>query len=219
MRPLFKAGQSVVFEGDSLCRRGPETWPFLRIAGWDQSWADIMAEMFFVLRPDLNLTMTNVGVGGSSILEVEKRYELKVKGRKPDWVFLSLGTNDSRREIPIKDMKEKVAAYCKQLKKDSNGRVIYLPVPNMADSMPAAERKAFNARRRRSFNVIAKVVTEHKGIVLDVDASFRKKEKLLQKQSAEFHKVYGDGCHFSALGNRLLCGEILNALGYKMLEG
>ena len=219
MAGLFAPKQRIVVEGDSLNQRGPETWPFLRIVGWDRSWADTMAEWFFVLRPDLNLNITNVAVGGSTIDAITERYERTVQPKKPDWVMLSLGTNDANRRFDHKEVREKVAAYCQRLREDSGGRVIYIPMPAIDGEMPAEEAKAFNQRRKRMYKNIAKVITEHDGVVLDFDAAFRKKARLLRKQAAEYHKMYGDGCHFSELGNRLLCGEICAELGYPMLQG
>lgn len=217
MRPIFKPKQSIVFEGDSLCRRGPETWPYLRIVGWNNSWADQMAEMFFVLRPDLQLSMINIGVGGSCIYDIEKRYEAKVQPRKPAWVFLSLGTNDANRQIPLADLKQRLTNYAQRLKKDSGGKIMYIRMPDIADEMEAEQRKAFNTRRRKYFKAIASVVEAHDGIIADIDKPFRAKAKLLRKQAPDFHQLYGDGCHFSELGNRLLCGEILRSIGYPML--
>ena len=217
MSGLFSKGQTIVCDGDSLCRRGPETWPFLRIAGWNASWADAMAELFFVTRPDLQLSMHNVAVGGSVCFDIDARYPDKVKPQKPDWVMLSLGTNDANREIPYPEIKQCMDQYCQRLAADSGGRVIYVPMPDLADEADPNTVQAFNKKRRSMYRVIAKSVTKHDGIVLDINKSFQRKAKLLRKQS-HFHQLYGDGCHFSELGNRLICNEVLNALGYGMLN-
>jgi lysophospholipase L1-like esterase len=111
---ILKPKQTLVFEGDSLTRRSmapsADNWPLLRLNNWHHSWADLVEEWIFAHRPDLQIKCRQSAIGGSSIINLEERYEAQVKPHRPAWILLTLGSNDrNARNIPVAEFRERFA--------------------------------------------------------------------------------------------------------------
>jgi lysophospholipase L1-like esterase len=212
---LLKPGHSLVFEGDSLTsRRTPpnlDTWPFLRLMNWHWTWAEFASELLFCWRPDLKLQFHISAVGGSNCRDLAARYERTVRPHRPAWVLLTLGANDANQGIPLAEFTRTLARYVRRVKEESGGRVAFIagfrPCPHCPD-----EKRGSYAKRRRYYAALRRVARAEGALYVDAGAALRTKAELLYRQS-EWHTVYSDGGHFNAVGNMIIAGEVLRALG------
>lgn len=213
--PLLKAGQVIIFEGDSLTRRSTppsaDIWPLLRMNNWHHSYAEIVEDWLFSNLPALNLKARHCAIGGSTIDDLLVRYETHVKPNHPDWIIFTLGTNDSRR-MPLEAFREKLTAYVQTAQRDANTRFFFcggfLPMPGLS-----SDEAARNADIQPFYNAAREVILASGGLAPLIGHAFLAKAQALHAQCPEFHSVYGDGIHLNALGNNVLAGLVLQALG------
>jgi lysophospholipase L1-like esterase len=213
-RLLLKPGDRIVFEGDSLTsRRAPgslDTWPFLELMDWHETYAHHVARLLFCLRPDLRLGFTHAAVGGSSCREVLGRLDGLVLPLKPAWVVMTIGPNDASRKIPLREFRDTMAGYAGRIR-HCGGRVMFLggmrPCPHCPPAKPDAYRACWPYYR-----TLQQVARQVDGVYCDVGKVLLAKARLLYKQHPA-HTVYSDGGHLNAVGNIILAGEVIKALG------
>ena len=216
MTPLLTAGQSLVFEGDSLTHRGMgpshDTWPFLRIMGWERTWADLASEWLFIHRSDLNLRFNNAAVGGSNIRAVNGRFDSIITAHKPNWVLFTLGTNDPLQGVSEQEFTDGLIAYGERLKALSGGRLVYVHGlhggPELAWPCPGEH----DALRQRYQSAGAAAVRSIGGVAVDAGAYVRPCARALLDRY-EGHTIFSDGIHFNAIGAELISTAVLQALG------
>lgn len=211
---LLQPGQTILFDGDSLTSRrspkSPGTWPYLRLMNWDSTYADEIEHFLFCVRPDLGLQFRNVGVGGSCCRDVLDRLETHVVPARPDWVIMTLGGNDCRREIPLKEFRAAMTHYARRVAETSGGRLVFVAGFRPGPHYPQA-KQARRTRLPRYYRVLREVAQREDGVYLDVGKGLLARARLLYKQWPG-HTVYSDGGHFNAVGNRIIAAEILNGL-------
>ena len=126
----LKKYQTIIFDGDSAtnrrCGPGLGDWAYMRMMNWNRNWADIFAELMFCWKPDLNLTMRNVAIGGSKSYEILERFDEFVKPNNPDWVFLTIGGNDISVKLSVEESQNNVRKYIKRIQEECSGNVIYI---------------------------------------------------------------------------------------------
>ena len=211
---LLKPGQTILFDGDSLTnrRRGGsmDTWPFLDMMNWRETYADTMSRLLFCLRPDLRLSFRNVGIGGQSCRELAARFEDNVVPYRPDWVVMTLGGNDSARKIPLAEFKEKMDAYLRRVR-EWGGRTAFLGGFKACPLAPEGSEKRY-AIRAPYYRAERALARRYDGLYVDVGTPLQRKARALYKQSTA-HTVYSDGGHFNSVGNLIIAAEALRALG------
>ncbi len=211
----FTQNQTLVFDGDSLTalRAGPtlDQWPWLRISNNHRSWADVMSELLFAWKPELNLCFRTAAVGGSTCLDVEKRFERTIAEIKPDWVFMTLASNDCRREIPPDKFETVLREYARKINV-WRGQLVFLH--NIQPCAGASADSILKADAKRPYYQVQEklaAVTENIHLI-DVGTPLKAKADALWRQH-EGHSVYSDGSHFSHLGAMIIAGEVLKACG------
>lgn len=87
--PPFKKGERVVFTGNSITHGG-HYHSFI----W----------LYYMTRfPDKPITIMNAGIGGESTWDMKARLDDDVFDRKPTYVTLTFGMNDTGYDIYMKD--------------------------------------------------------------------------------------------------------------------
>ncbi|WP_321019847.1 SGNH/GDSL hydrolase family protein [Bacteroides sp.] len=87
--PPFKKGERVVFTGNSITHGG-HYHSFI----W----------LYYMTRfPDKPITIMNAGIGGESAWDIKDRLDDDVFGRRPTYVTLTFGMNDTGYDIYMKD--------------------------------------------------------------------------------------------------------------------
>ncbi len=212
----FEKDQLIVFDGDSLTNRrstgNPDTWPFLRLMNWDKPWPDMMAEMLFCWRPDLNLSTFNAASGGSTCRGVAERFERNVLARRPDWTILTLAGNDVRVGVPVEEYRSTMTTYARRLTEEAGGQVLFFGLSMAGPDYPEEKVRSLEGRREL-FAVLERIAGQMKGVhYVDLGPRMAEKSSVL-KQQCELHTIYGDGGHFNAVGNMMLAGEMLQVFG------
>jgi lysophospholipase L1-like esterase len=203
--PRLKAGSVIAFEGDSLTNRRMrptlDTWPYLRLMGWEGNWGDQVAEHLFCWRPELRLKFHNAAVGGSICQDLVERFDQFVAPHRPKLVFVTTGNNDAARKIPLRDFTASATRYCRMVGA-IGGRVAFL-----GGFLPPQGRDA----RPRYYSALKGVARAEGGWYLDAGGTLRDTWRELERQW-EGHTVYGDGGHFNAVGNLVVTGAVLKWL-------
>lgn len=207
--------QTIAFDGDSLTalRSSPtlDQWPWLRISNNHRSWADVFSELIFAWRPDLRLSFRTAAVGGSTCVDIEQRFDATIAKIRPDWVFMTLGSNDAAKAIPLERFKSTLRNYAERLD-EWGGQLVFLH--NFKSCVGASEE----AIRKESLRVPyyeaeAQLTAERPNVhLIDIGEALRTKAEALHAQY-DGHSVYSDGLHFSHLGAIIIAGEVLKACG------
>ena len=217
----LKPGQTIAFDGDSLTalRSKPtlDQWPWLRISNNHRSWADVFSELLFAWRPELKLKFRTAAVGGSTCLDLEERFDSTIAEIRPDWVFMTLGSNDASRgvaldrfETILRDYAERIACW--------GGQLIFLH--NIQACVGASDEAIFKeGARKRYYEVQTRLAKECDTVhLIDVGSPLKAKAQELYAQHVG-HTVYSDGIHFSHLGAMIIAGEVLKACGIVAFNG
>lgn len=222
MRTLTPApGSTILFEGDSLTafRVGPclDTWAWQRLTGAHYGYPEKVGDWIFCNRPDLALTCRNGAVGGSVMADVVQRFPTVTAGVKPAIVVMTIGGNDSTRQVPLTELAQQVDDYCQRLDALCGGRVLYLgPIAAGHGASPSgAEAKA---RAQPFYATVRERIERHRGLAVDLGAVLVRKSAELGRLWAG-HSIYHDGGHFNQVGNEIVAGVVLRALGLMTIPG
>lgn len=94
--PPFKKGERVVFVGNSITHGG-HYHSFI----W----------LYYMTRfPNSPVTLMNAGIGGECAWDIKDRMQYDVFDRKPTYVVLTFGMNDTGYDVFMKDNREELAA-------------------------------------------------------------------------------------------------------------
>jgi lysophospholipase L1-like esterase len=207
--------QIIAFDGDSLTalRTKPtlDQWPWLRISNNHRSWADVFAELLFAWRPELELNFRTAAVGGSTCHDLEERFDSTIAVIQPNWVFMTLGTNDANLEIPLAHFEAILRTYIEKLAV-WGGQLVFLH--NIQACVGASECAKEKELKRTPYYAVENHLAEELATVhlIDIGSPLKAKAQLLHDQF-EGHTVYSDGSHFSHLGAMIIAGEVLKACG------
>ena len=208
----FKKNDVVVFDGDSLTRRSMSInrndWPYLRMMNWDKSYADLVEELVFSWRPELDIKFFNTAIGGSTCKNLLSRYDECVLPLKPNWVIATVGTNDSVMES-IEGFIVSLYEYLRIVKEFNNAKVLLL------GGFKACSNYLGDAAFKNAlpyYEALKQIAQETGNYYLDIGEVLFNKSHILYQQS-ECHTVYSDGLHFNKLGNNIIAGEVLKFFG------
>jgi len=194
---MFEKNQTVIFEGDSLTKRGApphhNTWPYLRLMKWERTWADAFEELLFAWHPELNLKTVNNAAGGSNIKGMMERLDRLPVSAKPDWIIATIGNNDPHQGISVIEFETLVRGYVEK----ARCKLLFLGgfKPPGNPSVPYCE-------------VLARVAGETGNHYLDAGGALREKQAVFHALN-EIHTVYSDGAHLNELGSLVVAGEVL----------
>lgn len=211
----FQPQQTIAFDGDSLTalRTAPalDQWPWLRISNNHRSWADVFSELLFAWHPELNLTFRTTAVGGSTCEDVDARFDSTIAAIRPDWIFMTLASNDASKEIPLPRFEEVLRNYIERIG-TWGGQLVFLH--NIQACVGASEvNRAKEAKRLPYYAIESRLVEEFPTAhLIDIGPPLKAKAQSLSDQFAG-HSVYSDGTHFSHLGAMIIAGEVLKACG------
>lgn len=100
MRTMIEAGQTVLFQGDSITDAGRDR---ANPAGLGTGYALLAAAQFRALHPQLDVTFLNRGVGGDRVCNLQVRWQADCLDLRPDWVSILIGVNDTWRRFDRDD--------------------------------------------------------------------------------------------------------------------
>ncbi len=127
--------------------------------------------------PDMSVRVVNMGSGGHTVLDLEKRWQTDVLDLKPDWVSVMVGANDvwrqfdSPRQPEIAVLPDEYARTLKALvtrtQPHAKGLVLMTPFyiePNPADAM--------RARMDEYGSIVRDLSQKHGTLFVDTQAAF-----------------------------------------------
>jgi len=219
LQPL--PGSTILFEGDSLTAfRVPpclDTWAWQRLSASHYGYPEKVGDWVFCQRPDLNLSCRIGAVGGSIMADVAQRCATVTEVVKPGIVVMTIGSNDAARAIPLPEFRKQVESYARRLHECCGGRILYLG--NIVACPGATEGSGEKrAAAKPYYDAVSEVVTAHQGLAVDLGAVLLAKSTVLVRQYSG-HTIYHDGGHFNAVGNEIIAGVVLRALGLMQTPG
>ncbi|MDQ8208678.1 SGNH/GDSL hydrolase family protein [Coraliomargarita sp. SDUM461003] len=211
----LEAKQTIAFDGDSLTalRSEPtlDQWPWLRISNNHRSWSDVFSELLFAWRPDLQLNFRTAAVGGSTCLDLERRFDASIAKIRPDWVFMTLGSNDASKAIPLDHFESTLRCYVEKLAAWGGQLVLLHNIQACVGASEEARTK--EAQRKPYYQVQARLANSMSTVqLIDIGTPLKAKSQELYEQY-QGHSIYSDGLHFSHLGAMIIAGEALKACG------
>lgn len=216
-----KPASTILFEGDSLTgfRSKPclDTWAWQRLTGAHYGYPERVGDWVFCNRPDLNLTCRNGAVGGAVMADLLERFPTVTGALKPGIVVMTIGSNDSAREVPLAGFRAQVGEFCQRLRDLCDGKVLYLG--NLQPLFNASE--AVRQKRQAAqpyYRTAAEVVDAHGGLAVDLGSILVRKHEALVKLWAG-HSINHDESHFNPVGYEIISGVVLQALGLMQIPG
>lgn len=206
--PVIQPNDRLLFEGDSLTDGLKNNYG--RQMGWDKTWAHRVDEWLFAHRPVLNLESKNLAVGGSSTRTLLARTEAD-SCFQPTVVFLTIGTNDAIIGLSLDEFRVNFTEWCDRLQSAGCRTLIHVggfPACPHAD----AETRAILEHGKPYDAITREVVEAHSGFQIDVAPYLQPRAEALVRKWTH-HTIYSSGVHYNALGNELIAGAVLTALG------
>ena len=109
---LFEKGDRIVFIGDSISdyERARPIGEGLFNA-WGTSYVADVGALLSCVYPQLALRITNMGISGNQVRDLDKRWQTDVLDLKPDWVVVLIGINDVWRQFDSPSQPELTERY------------------------------------------------------------------------------------------------------------
>ena len=115
---LIKNGERIVFTGDSITdfdRKRPVgegLWE-----GVGTGYVRLVHTLVNALSPREVIRISNTGVGGNNILDLEARWQQDVLDLNPDWVSVMIGVNDWQGGRPPKAYADSVVKFLREFRR------------------------------------------------------------------------------------------------------
>ena len=212
---LFEKNQRIVFMGDSVTDFG-RMRPIGEGLhdGVGTGYVRVIHSMINGFYPELGLRISNMGISGNNILDLEKRWQSDCLELKPDWVSICIGINDVWRFFDSPDIydlhvSEEVyeKTYRKIIEKTKpivKGIILMTPYymePEKNDSM--------RAKMDVYGGIVKKLSEEYNCISIDTQLVF---DKYLKLRHSSF--VAWDRVHPNHVGALLIANEFLKKTGF-----
>ena len=196
---VFKDGETIAFLGDSITARGwenPGGYVRLVIAGLESN--------------GIEVTPVPAGVGSNTSSHMLARLKRDVLDKKPDWMTLSSGVNDTRvTGVPLDEYKTNVKAIIDRCQAVGIKVLILTAtvVQEELDSDANAKLKPYN-------DFLRELAKERKCLLADLNAMFQKAIKATPNTSGKPGRLLTlDGVHMNPTGDQLMATGVLEAVG------
>ncbi len=206
----FKSGDKIAFLGDSITE-----WGATNRDGSVNPTGYVNLVLDAIRAKGANVEGIYAGVAGNMSVQMLKRLDNDILSRKPDWMFLSCGVNDApngyedeRKNpgIPLEVFKKNITEILDRAR--ANGiKVIVMT------ATPVVEEPEHKANTNLvPYNAFLREIAAARSLPLvDQNAAFN--QYIDGKQDKAVRELTIDGTHMSVIGNKLMAGTILAALG------
>jgi lysophospholipase L1-like esterase len=209
MKNMFKDGQVVLFQGDSVTDCGRDRTDLNSLS---EGYPGIVAKIYGLLFPETKVTFVNKGISGNRVIDLLNRYEEDFKAIKPDFLSILIGINDTWRRFDANDptSAEKFENTYRELltkvKKDMPNCRIMLIEPFVLNSLP--DRATWREDLDPKIQVVRKLAKEFADYYIPMDGILAKAE--VEQYTCE--QIAADGVHPTAMGHGMIAEEYLKAL-------
>jgi acyl-CoA thioesterase-1 len=195
----FKAGEKILFIGDSITESGRQKDP----EGLGNGYVRDIRDYLWLVQPEKKLNIVNRGIGGDKVQHLLARWEKDVTKEQPDWVSLSIGINDEAFNTTIEDFRNGYRSLLEQTRSKTAASIILL------ETTINLEVESSSTRSLDEYNtVIHELSEEFQTILVPMNQVFT---SYLQKQTG-FPLTY-DHVHMNSAGDLLMAKTWLDQMG------
>ena len=200
--PAFTPGARILFQGDSITdgNRGRSADPN-HILG--HGYAFIIAAKFGAGFPEAKLDFINRGVGGNTVVELEKRWQKDTLDLKPDVLSILIGVNDSSHGVPLDQYAQVYDKLITDARAANPNLKLVLCEPF---TLPVGKRKEdyeswFGGIRKRQ-EIVARLAQKHGAALVHFQRVF---DDATKRAPADYW--IWDGVHPTYRGHQLMADE------------
>jgi len=209
------AGQRLVMIGDSItdCERSFPHGEGL-FQGVGKGYVAFVDALLQAAYPELSIRVTNMGIGGNTVRDLERRWQTDVLDLKPDWLSVMIGINDVWRQfdqptIPeshvlLDEYESTLERLVQAARPGLKGLILMSPFylePNADDRM---------RRRMDEYGAAARRVAERSGATfVDTQAAFAPLFEHVHPTA-----IASDRVHPNWTGHLVLARAFLKAIGF-----
>ena len=210
MKPYFRPGSTVLFQGDSVTDCGQREDPERLGCGYPVR----IARIYNALFPNDRVCFTNRAISGDRVRDLLRRYDDDFKAVKPDFVSILIGINDVWRRYDRDDpcsvarFTEEYTRLLTQLKADLPDAQIMLITPFLLDSDP--NKLPMHEDLDEKLPVVRRLAEEFGCVLFDYEAELT---ETVRRGDFPQEALSADGVHPTDLGQSLLAVKWLQKLG------
>jgi lysophospholipase L1-like esterase len=195
---IINNGDSIAFLGDSITylgyRHKPNGYIHLVIEGLKQA--------------GVEATAIPAGIGGNTSKHMLARLDKDVIAKKPVWMTLNCGVNDSPR-LSVEEFAANIATIV------AKAKAAGIKVILMNTTIGAGENlTAKSSLKRLTFCEEFKKLADKENLLLvDLNSAMTREIKQRREDAQKGKALTFDGTHLNGLGNQIVAEEILRKLG------
>jgi lysophospholipase L1-like esterase len=207
---VFKKGQTVLFQGDSVTDAGRD---YTDPGSLGPGYASKIAQIYSALFPGNGVTFINRGVSGNRSRDLLTRYDKDFKEVCPDFISILIGINDTWRRFDRDDptTSQQFEANYRELltrcKTDLPQAKIMLIEPFVLPTLP--DRAAWRVDLDPKIHVVRELASEFADYYLPLDGIFAS----LAVRQYTCAEITEDGVHPTQTGHGIIAYEYLKLLG------
>lgn len=209
MKPFFKKGQVVLFQGDSVtdCGRDRED-----ITSLSNGYAGKVASIYNTLFPDNEVVFINKGVSGNRVPDLIVRYMEDFLDLEPDFISILIGINDVWRRYDANDPTTLDSFFdhyeylLKMIRHNMPDTKIMLIEPFVLPSLP--DRAAWREDLDPKIQVVRELARQYADYYIPMDGIYAS----LCANTYTPTELTEDGVHPSQLGHAVLAEAYLKTL-------
>jgi lysophospholipase L1-like esterase len=153
-----------------------------------------------------HVTVTNLGIGGETVINLLDRIERDVKPYQPELVIVTIGGNDANHEMPVTEYAERLRKICAliiQYKAIPVLQTYYCPVYHQSpDSFQSFFEGYMQVNRQLSQELRVPLIDQY--------AFF---EPFYRAEPDEYEKLMRDWLHLNHLGNLVMAQVVSRTFG------
>ena len=213
---LFKKNAKLVMIGDSITDTGraqPVGEGLFDALG--RGYVSLVDALLGTVYPDLGVRVVNMGTGGHTVRDLDRRWQTDVLDLKPGWLSVMIGTNDVWRQFDsprqpethvLPDEYEKTLdALVTRTQPAVPNIVLMTPFylePNPADPM--------RHRMDEYSTIVKQIAAQHGTLCVDTQAAFDKVLTAYYPATIAWDRV-----HPNQTGHMVLARAFLEAIGFQ----
>ncbi len=217
---IFQNNDRIIFAGDSVTHRGcvsPAGEGLFDNLG--HGYVRMVENMLVTWYPEVNIRVTNSGIGGDTSRDLLARFDRDVTELHPDWVSICIGINDVWRQFDVPAMKDSAVfpdEYRENVEKmilkvKGNVKGVFILSPYYIEGNEKDRMRA----KMDEYTAVCRDLAEKHGCVF-VD---------LQKMFADFcavqhsSRIAWDRVHPNEMGAMMIAKEFLKHTGFDFTRG
>ncbi len=209
MKPFFKQGQVVLFQGDSITDCGRD---YEDISSLGSGYARKIAEIYGQLYADNRISFINKGVSGNRVPDLIVRYIEDIREIEPDYISILIGVNDVWRRYDSNDpstveaFRDHYEYLLKMIKHQMPEAKIIIMEPFLLHSL--SDRATWHEDLDPKIQVVREMARDYADYYIPLDGLFA--ALTVNKYSPE--ELATDGVHPSDLGHSIIAEAFLKTL-------